>query len=101
MEEPEQCSRCQTLGSRRFLPARVFFTKTAVTHAEYNPGLGKVIQNQAHLKDVLAEHHDKTGKQIVEVGNDYGSGQKMTSTFNTERTRRKEEEWNNLKVDLP
>ncbi len=101
MEDPEQCPDCKTLGERRFVPSRVHLARTQVTHAEYNPGLGKVIQNRGHLKDELARHEEKTGVKLVEVGNDFGSGKKMNDHYTSERKKAREEGWKNLKVELP
>lgn len=99
MEDPEQCPQCQTLGERRFLPERIFLSKTQVRHAEYNPAFGKVIKNEAHLKNELAKHADTTGSRMVEVGNDYGGGKKMIDTHRKRKEAEREERWANLKVD--
>jgi hypothetical protein len=99
MEDPEQCPKCQTLGERRFVPSRVFFSKTKVTHAGYDPALGKVIANERHLKDELSKHEEKTGSKMVAVGNDFGGGEKHVKHFRKRKEEEREEAWKNLKVE--
>lgn len=100
MEAPEQCPKCQTLGERRFLPARLHFTKTSVRHAEFNPAFGKVIRNDAHLRDELAQHEGRTGSKMIEVGNDFGGGSKMVSTHRKRKEEEREAAWKDVKVEL-
>lgn len=101
MEDPEQCPECQTLGERRFLPSRVFLSKTKVRHPEYNPAFGRVIKNDSHLKDELAKHEDRTGSKMVEIGNDFGSGDRMVSQARKRKEEEREASWRDIKVDLP
>ena len=101
MEDPEQCPKCQTLGERRFLPSRIYLSKTQVTHAAYNPAFGKVIKNESHLKDELAKHADKTGSKMIEVGNDFGGGEKMVKHHRKQKEDEREASWKNLEVGLP
>lgn len=101
MEQPEQCPRCKTLGERRFVPSRVYFTKTNVRHAEFNPAFGKVIQNESHLKDELARHEGETGSKMVEVGNDFKGGDAMVSHHRKRKADEREAAWKDLKVELP
>lgn len=35
----------------------------------YNPAFGKVIRNSEELKSAIREHNDRTGEDLVEVGN--------------------------------
>ena len=37
---------------------------------EFNPGLGKFVRGQAGVRDALREHKDKTGQELIEVGNE-------------------------------
>lgn len=71
MERNENCPKCGEFGIRQFIPEVIHFNKTKVTHAEYNPGLGCVVKNEAHKRDIMKR------KGVVEIGNDYGSGEKM------------------------
>jgi putative FmdB family regulatory protein len=64
MENNEFCPACGSPGERRFVPSRVFFSKT---NAEYNPALGKVTKNAKHRAEVAKR------MGLVEIGNDYGN----------------------------
>lgn len=93
MDEPEQCPRCKTLGIRQFCPQRLHLTRTAVQHAEFNPGLGKVIQNKRHLDDVLKQHHDKTGVKLHAIGNDYKSPETLHKEGDRDRAEMRAKRW--------
>lgn len=67
----ENCPRCGEFAIREPFPQNVYVNKAKVTHAEYNPGLGMVVKNEAHKKEILKQ------KNLIEIGNDYGSGEKM------------------------
>jgi putative FmdB family regulatory protein len=42
----ESCPKCGEFAVRQFCPERLYLSKTAVTHAEYNPGLGCVVKKR-------------------------------------------------------
>lgn len=90
IERPEPCPSCQGFGVREFVPRNLYFNKTQVTHAEYNPGLGCVVENAHHKSEILKQ------RGLVEVGNDYGSGEKQQATFEQARTEKREREWDAL-----
>lgn len=60
---------------------------TKVKDAEYNPGLGKVIKNDHHKKEILKE------KGLVEIGNDFGGGERQQTHFEKRKEEEKEERW--------
>lgn len=82
MDVNEFCPRCEAPGERQFTPRSVHFTGTKVQNAEYNPGLGQVVKNEAHRREVAKR------KGLVEVGNDFKSGEKMQTQFDTARTEK-------------
>lgn len=86
----EFCPKCDEPAERQFVPKRVFFSGTAVTHAEYNPGLGTVVKNKAHKEDILKR------RGLVEVGNDYGSGDKMVEKFDKDRAEKLSKRWDEV-----
>lgn len=86
----EFCPRCEAPGERQFVPSRVYFNKTAVTHAEYNPGLGCVVKNKAHLEDLCKQ------KDVVQVGNDFTSGEKMDQKFEKDREEKRQKSWDDI-----
>lgn len=98
MEDPEQCPKCKTLAERQFLPSRLHLTSTRVTHAEFNPALGKVIQNKAHLRDEIQMHEARTGERLVEVGNDYRSGTAMVEEGKRQQEAKQQARWDKLKA---
>lgn len=79
MENNEFCDKCGAPGERIKFPRTVFFTGTSVEHAEYNPGLGQVVKNKYHRQELAKQ------KGLVEVGNDYKSGESMQKQFDTAR----------------
>jgi putative FmdB family regulatory protein len=87
MDVNEFCPRCEEPAERQFVPQRVFLSNTAVTHAEYNPGLGTVVKNKRHKEYLLKS------KGLVEVGNDYGSGDKMAAKFDSDRAEKMAKRW--------
>lgn len=86
MDEPEKCPHCETLAERQFT-TRVHLIGTKIIEAEYNPGLGMVIKNKRQKQYELAK------RNLVEIGNDFGSSEKMQSSFETDRERQHEKSW--------
>lgn len=64
MEAVEHCKQCGSVCARHFVPSRVYFNGTKVEHAEYNPGLGTVVRNSSHRKELAKI------KGVEEVGNE-------------------------------
>lgn len=75
----EFCPKCENPATRQFVPSKVHFTGTRVQHAEYNPGLGAVTKNKEHRSELAKR------KGLVEVGNDFKSGESMQTHFDTAR----------------
>lgn len=90
IDNPEFCPGCKRKGKREFAPRAIYLNKTSVHHPEYNPGLGCVVKNERHKKYLMQS------KGLVEVGNDYGSGEKMQEKFEKDRAEKKEKEWEKL-----
>jgi putative FmdB family regulatory protein len=75
----EFCPGCECPAERQFVPQHVYFSGTKVEHAEYNPGLGAVTKNKKHREELAKR------KGVVEVGNDFGSGENMQKHFDQAR----------------
>lgn len=90
MDVNEYCPRCGEPAERKFVPSRVHFTKTSVQNAEYNPGLGAVVKNEKDRQEIAKR------KGLVEVGNDYGSGEKMQTQFDTAREEKKRKRYEEI-----
>lgn len=82
MDVNEFCPDCGSPAERKFVPSRVYITGASVEHAEYNPGLGCVTKNKRDREEQAKR------RGLVEVGNDYSSGEKMQTTFDTARTEK-------------
>lgn len=75
----EFCPKCENPSERQFVPSKVYFSGTKVEHAEYNPALGAVTKNKEHRKELAKR------KGLVEVGNDFKSGESMQQHFDKAR----------------
>lgn len=78
---------CGAPAERVFVPSRVYFSGAKVAHAEYNPGLGCVVKNDRHKKDIMKR------KGLVEIGNDFKSPKSIHKTFEQERKSRRAKRW--------
>lgn len=87
MDVNEFCPNCAAPAERKFVPSRVHFTGTKVQHAEYNPGLGAVVKDAQHRAELAKR------KGLVEVGNDFKTGDAMQKQFDTERAVKREKAW--------
>lgn len=87
MERTEWCPDCDEPAVRNFMPKHVYFSGAKVTHAEFNPGLGCVVKNEAHKQDILKR------RGLVEVGNDFGSAEKMQNKFDSDREAKKQKRY--------
>jgi putative FmdB family regulatory protein len=84
------CPHCSHLcgsGDRDFSRASYSFIGTNVQNAEFNPGLGQVVKSAYHKKEILKE------KGLVEVGNDFNSGEKMQTHFDKRKAEEREKRW--------
>lgn len=79
MDVNEFCPICAHGAERKFVPSRVYFSKTSVEHAEYNPGLGCVVKNRQHREELAKQ------RGLVEIGNDYSSPEVIHKEMDTKR----------------
>ena len=87
MEVNETCPKCGEYAIRQFVPSILHITGAKVTHAEFNPGLGCVVKNKRHKEDLMKQ------KNVVEVGNDFKSGEKMNQHFDAGRAEKMRKRW--------
>lgn len=93
VDPSSDCTHCGArCGSsdRYFGFCSISFTGTAVVDAEYNPGLGQVVKNKYHKTEIMKQ------KSLVEVGNDFGSGEKMQTHFENTRHEAREKAWEKI-----
>jgi len=93
----EFCPKCDEEAIRIRFPKRTYLNGTKVTHAEYNPGLGCVVKNKRHKEDLCKE------RNLVEVGNDYGDGEKMQTDYDNSRADKHAQGWKDVceEVGIP
>lgn len=89
-DECPHCTHLCSLNDRDFSACKFTFSGTAVSSPEYNPGLGQIVKNNYHKSEILKQ------KNLHEVGNDFGGGEKMQTHF---ETRKKEEIAKNWEKD--
>lgn len=87
IDRDEFCQKCSLKATRSFVPSKLYFSKTKVTHAEYNPGLGKVIKSESHRLD------EAKRQGLVPIGNDYKSGESMQAEFDKARAEKHQKGW--------
>jgi hypothetical protein len=88
MTDPETCSHCGREAIREFVPSRVYFNGTSVEHAEYNPGLGCVVKNSSHRKELARQ------RGLEEIGNE--PPEKLHKHFDQVREDNREKAWAEL-----
>ena len=90
-DKPEDpCPSCGALcgvNSRDFSKSRPLFSGTSVQNAEFNPGLGQVVKNKYHREELARK------KGLVEVGNDFNSGEKMQDIYKQKKKEELESKW--------
>lgn len=85
MTDEERCSHCNTVSTRDFVPSRLFLNKTSVQHAEYNPGLGCIVRNEAHRKELCKI------KGVEEIGNE--KPESLHKYYDKKREEKLEQAW--------
>lgn len=59
-----QCPTCKNISTERIWSSAVYFVGASVESPEYNPGLGQIVKNSKHRKEICKE------KGLIEVGNE-------------------------------
>lgn len=83
------CSHVCGPSDRDFSNSKFTFIGTSVQSAEYNPGLGCIVKNKAHKENLLK------AKGLHEVGNDFGTSEKMQTHFETKKKEERDRVWKN------
>ena len=87
MEKIENCPDCGKIADRVKFSRTTYLCNTSVENAEYNPGLGAVVKNKKHRAELAKQ------KGLVEVGNDYKSGEANQKHFDDKRSAKREKGW--------
>ncbi len=80
----EEKHTCGAIATRVYLPPQISVPKF---EADYYHSLGKVIHNKRELSNELAK------RDLVPIGNDYGSGEKMQQSYDKARDEAREKKW--------
>lgn len=83
----EFCPKCEAPAERKFTPLKIHLFGTKVEDAEYNPALGQVVKGKRHREEIAKR------KGLVEIGNDFGSGEKHQAYFDEQRRIKREKSW--------
>lgn len=81
---PETCA-CGLIAKRVWCAPLISGTK--IFEAEFYHSLGKVIHNKRELNNELSR------RDLVPIGNDYGTGEKMQQEFDRNREEARERSW--------
>lgn len=73
----EHCPACSNVAERVF--TKFYFSGAAVQEAEWNPAFGQVVKNKYHRSELAKRHN------MIEVGNDYGSGEGAQKHFEKQK----------------
>lgn len=87
---PETCPKCQKLATRDYSLCNFYFTGTKVKDAYKCPALGRVIKSDYDR----SEQAKRLG--CVEIGNDFETGEKLQSSHDAERERKRNKIWEDL-----
>lgn len=87
VNDPAHCPDCNTVGKRIYEPAYINKVSSGVFMPQYVPSLGKAFNSRYEMKEYVKS------KGMVEIGNDYGSGENMQKEFDQGRERASDERW--------
>ena len=85
-DSEERCT-CGEVAGRIPFPRMTYLNQTRVENAEYNPGLGCVTKNSKHRKEIAKR------QGLVEIGNDYASGESQQKAMKKYREEKREQSW--------
>ncbi len=85
--DPERCA-CGEIAQRVFCAPLISGTK--IFEAEFYHPFGKVIHNKRELNNEIAK------RDLVPIGNDWGSGEKMQKHFDASREEAREKKWDKI-----
>lgn len=80
------CPDCGNQG-RRLFTCNVYFTGTSVKDAYKCPALGQIIKSDYDRSEAAKR------KNVVEIGNDFGSPDKLQTHFETKREEKRKKNW--------
>jgi putative FmdB family regulatory protein len=82
----EKCKTCKADAILQ-ISSNIYFSGTKTTDAAYNPAFGMVIKNDRHKR------YEAEKRGMVEIGNDFGSGEKLQKHFDKVRDEKRKKVW--------
>lgn len=82
IDSPEACPSCHESAVRQFVPRRTYLNGTSVENYEYNPGLGCIVKNSKHRKEIAKS------RGLEEIGNE--PLEKIHKKFDSDRVEKRE-----------
>lgn len=91
MNRPETC-QCGAPATRQFVPNANALPrlKGMADSAHYNHAFGKVIKNKREMK------YEAEKRGMVQVGNDFGSGDKLQAHFDKVRQEKRDKAYDDI-----
>lgn len=88
MNRPEACTRCGCTETDRLFNPKIYFNNASVEDAYYNNGLGEVVKNRKHAKEIAER------KGLVEIGTE--TPETIHKESAVKAAKRREKEWDDL-----
>lgn len=85
--EKKPCPQCQNLGAQDYSRCNVHFTGTKVKDAYKCPALGQIIKSDYDRSEVAKR------KGAVEIGNDFGTPDKLQTHFDKRQEEKRRKSW--------
>ena len=85
MDAEETCEKCKLVAERVFNP-KIYLSGTKVQEAAYNPGLGCVVRNENHKREIMKQ------RNLIEIGSE--KPETIHKHYDNERKDRWEKSWN-------
>jgi putative FmdB family regulatory protein len=89
IDRPEICPKCSSSEVKRYISRTHFYGACDWDKAEYNPGLGKVVRNSQHRKELAKS------MGVEEIGNEPVS--KIHAKYDVERSEKLARNWEKAK----
>lgn len=82
------CPTCKNVSNEQVYTGAVHFLGASVESAEYNPGLGQIVKNSKHRKEIAKQ------KGLIEVGTE--KPDQMRRHFEKERQDKLKKRWDDV-----
>lgn len=90
IDQAETCPACSSQSNNRYIASFYFNGASDWDKAEYNPGLGCVVRNAQHRKELAKQ------RGLEEIGNDFSSADAVHKHYETEKQRQLDATWERI-----